>query len=154
MESLIHCIYASAATVEFDASQLAMLLEQARTSNADAGITGMLIHAEGSFFQVLEGDAHRVESLVAKIKADPRHEKVTEIIREPIPRRAFGDWTMGYARMTREDFAAIDGLNDFFGRASCLARIDAGRARKLLGRFAAGRWRLCSGTAPDRMAAA
>ncbi len=153
MESLIHCIYASAAKTKFGELELAMLLMRARTANARRGITGMLVHAEGSFFQVLEGDAGAVDGVFDKIGADPRHDKITQIIREPIAGRAFGDWTMGYSKMTREDIEAIDGLNDFFGTAQCLAQIDGGRALKLLRTFSAGRWRSRLGGVPQRRAA-
>jgi hypothetical protein len=36
---------------------------------------------------------------------------------------------------------AVNGLNDFFEGASCFSELDAGRAKKLLAAFAAGRWR-------------
>jgi len=153
MDSLIHCIYASAARSAFSDPELVALLKQARATNAGQGITGMLIYAEGSFFQVLEGEAEVVDSLYTKILADPRHEKITQIIREPIPARAFGDWTMGYSVMSREDIEAIEGMNDFFGTAFCLTQVDMGRARKLLSSFLAGRWRSrSSGTAERRTA--
>jgi hypothetical protein len=154
MESLIHCIYASAGTQAFGKAELAELLERARAKNARLNITGMLLYAEGSFFQVLEGDEATVDGLLAKIAADERHEKVTVIMREPIAKRAFGEWTMGFSRMTREDIESIDGLNDFFGKASCLAQIDIGRAKKLLRCFAEGRWRSrLSGVTADKAAA-
>ena len=141
MDSLIHCIYASAAKQAFGKAELAELLERARTNNARLNVTGMLLSAEGSFFQVLEGDEATVDGLLAKISADKSHEKVTLISREPIAKRAFGEWTMGFSSMTREEIESIDGLNDFFGEASCLAQIDSGRAMKLLRCFAKGRWR-------------
>jgi len=154
MKSLIHCIYASAANSKFGELQLATLLMRARTDNARRGITGMLVYAEGSFFQVLEGNAVAVDGVFDKIGADPRHEQVTQIIREPIAGRAFGDWSMGYSRMTRDDIEGIDGLNDFFGKASCLAQIDGGRAMKLLRTFSAGRWRSRLGVGSQSRAAA
>ena len=151
MESLIHCIYASAEKREVGEFEMAAMLRQARRVNARLGITGVLVYAEGSFFQVLEGDACAVDGLFAKIAADPRHEKITQIIREPIHRRAFSDWTMGYSRMIREDIEAIHGMNDFFAEASSLAQIDGARARKLLRSFAAGRWRSYGRRALERL---
>ena len=141
MGSLIHCIYASSATGDFDESALRALLRTTRAANARRGVTGMLIHCEGSFFQVLEGDADVIDTLYATIAADPRHEKVTRIIHEPIAARSFGDWTMGYAKLSASDLETVDGMNDFFGEATCLVQIDRGRARKLLQRFASGHWR-------------
>ncbi len=36
----------------------------------------MLLYREGQFIQVLEGGATQVNELLARIKADPRHELV------------------------------------------------------------------------------
>ena len=141
MESLIHSIYASAATHPFSTDELEKLLEKARANNGRLGVTGMLVYVDGSFFQVLEGDGETVDALLEKIRGDKTHGTFTLIMREPIAKRAFGEWTMGFSRMTREDIENIDGLNDFFGEGSCLEQIDSGRAMKLLRVFAQGRWR-------------
>jgi hypothetical protein len=139
--SLIHCIYASTATEQFQEGQLTALLECARTKNVRYGITGMLLFIEGSFFQVLEGEAASVDAIYATIGTDPRHDRITQIIREPIARRSFGEWSMGFASLGRRKAAQVLGQNDFFYDRSCLERIDAGRAKKLLIAFGAGRWR-------------
>lgn len=117
------------------------LLEAARRKNFMSEITGMLLMIEGSFFQVLEGEEAAVDEIYEEISADPRHDRVTRIIREPIAGRSFGDWTMGFASVARADASQLVGENDFFGSADCLQRISAGRARKLLVSFGAGRWR-------------
>jgi hypothetical protein len=138
---LIQCIYASAASRAFDTQELAELLQVARDTNARLGLTGMLLHAEGSFFQVLEGQADVVDALYAKIERDRRHDQVTLIIREPIPKRCFDVWTMGFYKVSREELAGMSGINDFFGKDRAALSIDAGRARKLLAAFREGSWR-------------
>ncbi|MCK7501422.1 MAG: BLUF domain-containing protein [Comamonadaceae bacterium] len=55
MPPLAHCIYASAAAQPLDAAVPARMLEASRANNRRLGITGMLLYADGSFFQVLEG---------------------------------------------------------------------------------------------------
>lgn len=150
---LIHCIYASAATRPFDKGELAALLHDARNNNARLGISGMLLHAESSFFQVVEGPADVIDALFARIERDPRHEQVTLIIREPIPRRMFANWSMGFHDVSRADAQGIAGLNDFFGNRS-VTTLNAGRARKLLAAFRDGRWRMKSrAPAPPALAA-
>lgn len=139
--SLIHCIYASAARRPLQERELQEILERSRANNAGLDITGMLLHVEGSFFQVLEGPAERVADLFARISQDVRHQNVVEIIREPLPRRAFGQWSMGYVSARPPEVLAAMGGNDFFGAHSCLEGLDAGRAKKLLTAFARGRWR-------------
>jgi hypothetical protein len=66
---------------------------------------------------------------------------VTKIISEPIVRRAFGQWTMGFPNIENREVHAILGTNDFFSSRSCLDGLESGRAKKLLGAFASGRWR-------------
>jgi len=139
--TLIHCIYASSATRDFDTPELTELLQRARSNNETLGLTGMLLYAEGSFFQVLEGPAEVVDRLYETIESDPRHDKVTKIIREPIPKRSFDDWTMGFFRVSREELEGIVGVNDFFGKGRSLDLLDPGRAKKLLAAFREGRWR-------------
>ena len=141
VEALVHCIYASAASPAFHESDLAAILEQSRRNNPQVGITGMLLYSAGSFFQVLEGDPHRIATLLAKIAADPRHAHITTIINEPIAKRSFGDWTMGFVAMNPQELAAFVGMNDFFNEAGCLTGLDDSRTKKLLAAFAAGRWR-------------
>jgi hypothetical protein len=138
---LIHCVYASAATRNFETEELAELLQVARDTNAELGVTGMLLHAESSFFQVLEGQAAVVDALYAKIERDKRHDQVTLVIREPIPKRYFDAWTMGFYKVSREELAGMSGVNDFFGKDRTAVSVDAGRAKKLLAAFREGSWR-------------
>ena len=150
LSNLIHLIYCSAAPRPLGREELAALLAGARLQNERHGITGMLLHVDGSFFQVLEGAPDDVERLFARISADPRHDHVTVIIREPVATRAFGEWTMGHAEMTRDDLDGIVGANDFFASGGSLPEIGEGRAKKLLAAFRDGRWR----TAPANAVAA
>ncbi len=139
---LVHCIYCSAAaTTEFDPKGLQTLLEECRRNNAKLGITGMLLFQNGSFFQVLEGERTDVEALFEKIAADKRHTRVAKVILEPIEERAFGEWTMGYPKVSAKELAQIPGLNDFFARGSSYIELGEGRAKTLLAAFRDGRWR-------------
>lgn len=139
--ALIHLVYASVATQPFSDDQLIQLLRRSREANERAGLTGMLLYSEGSFFQVLEGESAAVDALARRIDTDARHRNMIVIIREPIPRRAFEDWSMGFATVSADELSRIVGRNDFFEQRSCLAELTAGRAQKLLAAFARGRWR-------------
>lgn len=142
MTQLIRCIYASLAAPSFKEDELPLLLERARHANAGQSLTGMLLYIEGSFFQVLEGEAEAVDAVYTRIIRDPRHTRVTLIIREPIAQRDFSEWTMGFSVVDRLDAGELIGENDFFTKASCIDDLDAGRAKKLLAAFRNGRWRL------------
>lgn len=141
MSALMHLIYSSAATQPFSNEALADLLSLARRKNATLGVTGMLLHVDGSFLQVLEGEPAAVDSVFRAISADPRHAQIVTIIKEPIPRRAFSDWSMGHAQVTTAELAELEGSNDFFLGGACLTRLNSGRTKKLLGAFKEGRWR-------------
>jgi blue light- and temperature-responsive anti-repressor len=139
--TMIQVIYTSAATRDFEREELSNLLRQSRLYNTRMGVTGILLHSQGSFFQVLEGEQEVVDDLLAHIARDSRHGNLTIIIREPISRRSFGDWTMGFAEIEPHEVNTIVGLNDFFGDANFFAQLDSGRAKKLLSAFKEGRWR-------------
>lgn len=141
MNQLIHCIYASKASRTFQEHAIPDLLAAARRNNADRGITGMLLYIEGNFFQVLEGEETAVTEVFERIRLDPRHGRVTLIIREPLFERAFSDWSMGFVNAGVEEVRSRLGENDFFSGASCLEQLSPGRARKLLRAFGQGRWR-------------
>ncbi|HTV96929.1 MAG TPA: BLUF domain-containing protein [Steroidobacteraceae bacterium] len=141
MPNLMHCIYASGAPRLFETAELTTLLEAARKHNDAAGITGMLLYTDASFFQVLEGVPDAVEALYARIEMDKRHERVTKIVAEAIPSRSFANWTMGFSQVSRKELALISGTNDFFHGSSCFLGLDSGRAKKLLSAFREGRWR-------------
>ena len=139
--NLMHCIYSSRASVDIQDGDIQALLASSRRNNAARGITGMLLFIEGSFFQVLEGAEDAVDRVYEVIGRDPRHDRITQIIREPIARRCFAEWSMGFESVGRADAQRAIGENDFFGSAGCLEQINPGRARKLLVAFGAGRWR-------------
>lgn len=141
MEDLVHCIYASKASALFQEHAIPTLLAAARQNNAARGITGMLLYVEGNFFQVLEGKESAVAEVFDRIRNDPRHGRVTQIIRERLFERAFCDWTMGFANVSLAEVGSHVGENDFFADASCLVQLSPGRARKLLSAFRQGRWR-------------
>ncbi len=90
-------VYTSAATADrLTDEDLDEILEISRENNARAGITGLLLFAEGNFIQVLEGPAEEVERAFRRIAKDPRHRQIIELYREPIKKRSFADWNMGY----------------------------------------------------------
>jgi hypothetical protein len=58
----------------FTPRSLTDLLALARITNLRNGVTGMLIHAEGSFLQVLEGPADAVQKTDADKVRDLAHQ--------------------------------------------------------------------------------
>jgi blue light- and temperature-responsive anti-repressor len=141
MSNLIQLIYSSSATQELQDSDILSILEVSRKNNAARDVTGMLLSEKWSFFQILEGPADAVENVFKIISADTRHNRVITIVKEAIPHRSFGEWTMGSASLNSRDIQDVTGMNDFFSEASILTQINSGRAKKLVNAFKDGRWR-------------
>ena len=74
---MIRLTYASTALKEWSPEDLLKLLKESRTNNGAKNITGILLYANGTFFQVLEGDEATVSSVYAMIEKDKRHKDVT-----------------------------------------------------------------------------
>ncbi|RYC66615.1 BLUF domain-containing protein [Spirosoma sordidisoli] len=103
-------IYFSRSTESFNESSLPILLEKWRYSNANAGISGILLYVRGSIIQVLEGEAQAVETLFERIQADRRHTDITRVMNRPIDQRFFPDWAMGYETITSRQMEDIKGM--------------------------------------------
>lgn len=142
--SLIQLVYASATTEPFSKKQLVKLLELSRTANEKRDVTGVLLLADDTFFQVLEGEEETVLALFEHISKDKRHDRVLMIARTEIEERMFGDWSMGFKRMKPADLQKYIGLNDMLSAGSTLIDIDKGKVKALLTAFKDGRWRIAS----------
>ena len=135
-------VYASAATRPMTNDELAALLLSARANNKRLGVSGILVHHQGSFLQALEGDPGVVARLFAKLETDPRHHRVCVLLRTNVPSRSFGDWSMGFVA-SNSGVEALPGFTDFFRNGLKEARISAtaGGVRDLLLAFRDGRFR-------------
>jgi len=100
--SIYFLIYVSRAVQPMTAQDLDELLCKSRAFNRSAGLTGCLIHQDGYFMQMLEGEQKAVSSLMEKIKADPRHGQVRIVIEGPTRSRVFTDWGMAMRDLTEE----------------------------------------------------
>ncbi|MES3001921.1 MAG: BLUF domain-containing protein [Pseudomonadota bacterium] len=87
-------VYMSTATRNPTRGELDHLLEKAQMRNEQHGVTGVLLYSEGSFIQCIEGAADALDLVYGFILADPLHQHIFEVLREPIEERLFGDWSM------------------------------------------------------------
>lgn len=92
---LLRLTYASRAAWTLSPAELAELAREARRRNRALHVTGLLLHMEGDFLQVLEGPASTVEALFDSIERDARNVWVTRLATERVLRRAFEGWAMG-----------------------------------------------------------
>ena len=101
---LVSLCYVSSARQVMSAGELEQLLLESRERNRDSDITGMLIHHDGSFMQVLEGPAKSIEDTFARIQRSRRHGDIIELYRDAVEERDFGEWRMACRRVGRAAF--------------------------------------------------
>lgn len=107
MADIHYLLYASSAPRKFGDTELADLLALSRRNNEAAGISGMLLYADGNFIQYIEGPAEKVKGLYGRIALDPRHRNLAVLVEGDTDRRRFPDWSMGYRSLDRENSAAL-----------------------------------------------
>lgn len=112
--ALIHLIYVSTARREYGVEELDKILESSARHNAPQHVTGMLLYAGGSFLQVLEGEETAVDETMSRIENDPRHTDIYLIEREPIDKRSFAQWSMGFRRLGAAEAASHPAYAPFF----------------------------------------
>ena len=91
MGSLFQIVYTSTADTSLSPAALVDLLNDSVRRNVRLGITGLLLHHDGMFMHVLEGEEIAVIALYAKILRDPRHHNVIPLIHEPVEKRLFAN---------------------------------------------------------------
>jgi Sensors of blue-light using FAD len=91
-----HLAYISSAAPTLTETDIQLILEQSRRNNKSQRITGHLQCRGGYFFQVLEGSKEASDELLEKLHGDPRHADLRVLYREPMTRRNFANWSMGF----------------------------------------------------------
>jgi FAD-dependent sensor of blue light len=110
---LYQVIYASAETRPIQEGELLGMLKLSREKNKGLGITGMLLHCDGSFIQALEGPKEQVMDLLGVIRQDPRHDRITVLFDGPIKNRSFSQWSMGFNRPSEKELGMIEGYTPY-----------------------------------------
>ena len=91
---LFQLAYKSAASDALTEDGLKEILRQARSNNDDLDVTGLLLYAQGEFFQVLEGPESAVRDLYDTIRQDPRHSHIETLHSTQVAERTFPEWKM------------------------------------------------------------
>ena len=106
-------IYLSSAIDSVNETELENLLEKSRENNRKDDITGILLHIDGDFIQVLEGEKEKVINLYEKIALDKRHKGIINVVEGDLKKRQFKDWSMGYKSTNYKEINKIQGLKKF-----------------------------------------
>jgi hypothetical protein len=103
----------STANKDFSTNELESLLKNAKKSNENKNITGLLVVKGRTFLQCLEGEKSDVLNLFNKIKDDSRHRDVIELLEEETNARYFPNWSMGFKNIKNLTNIKSEILRDF-----------------------------------------
>ncbi len=90
--SLHQLVLVSCAAAPLDARALCALGQDLSRRNSAAGISGMLMHHDGSFVQLLEGDAAVLNETLTRLQRDEQHRGVQTVLSSAIDERGFDEW--------------------------------------------------------------
>ena len=105
-------IYVSDKKDNYSKSDTIDVLVSARKRNLERFITGLIVELDNHFFQIIEGSKQDVQDIFNIIQQDPRHQHIRVIYDEPVLKREFGEWAMGYANSIEPQ--QIDDANTLF----------------------------------------
>jgi len=100
---LYRLVYTSARTKKCTEQDIVQILQTARRNNAKLGITGMLIHTNTRFLQILEGAHDKVMNLYNTIEKDPRHIASRMRFCEKVDQRHFSEWNMAFKNIDSDN---------------------------------------------------
>ena len=103
-------IYTSQATNKLSKRNLLDLLHDSRSYNKIDNISGILMHSNKYFLQVIEGRSDVIEDLVGRLLKDTRHIKFKIIFDCAVNNRLFRNWTMSCADFDNPELSLIPGI--------------------------------------------
>jgi hypothetical protein len=106
---MYYLIYISSAVRPMGQEDLIDILNKSRDKNLRNKVTGLLLYADGNFIQVLEGSQENVLGIYYDITTDTRHKNVIKLISEPLKKRVFPKWSMGFAALAPEKLKELEG---------------------------------------------
>lgn len=116
---MYYLIYISSAVRPMGQEDLIEILKESREKNLRNKVTGLLLYADGNFIQVLEGSREKVLCTYNSITADTRHRNVIKLVSDPIKKRMFPQWSMGFAALSPDKLNELEGFinpgSDLFG---------------------------------------
>lgn len=97
-------------------SELESLFGYIVSMNSTLQISGALLHNEGFFLQVLEGDKLRIDELFSKIRKDKRHKNILMVLDQKIENRIFQNYEANFNILKTKD--DIKRLNTYLSKYS------------------------------------
>lgn len=95
-EKLFRLVYISMRDPLCTDEDIQEILKVSQRNNKPNGVTGLLLHTDMRFLQILEGRQFQVKSAYQKIAKDSRHSDSKLLYFQPVSQRHFSDWHMGF----------------------------------------------------------
>lgn len=111
-DELYRLVYTSGRVASCDDACIQRILESAQKNNPRLGITGLLLHTEDRFIQILEGNLLNIMMIYRKISKDPRHLASRIRFCEPVKERHFSNWHMAYRHLETSEIAYKSDISD------------------------------------------
>lgn len=103
---LYQLVYCSRASEGVDDTAVDRIVASAQRHNPERGITGLLVHGSGVFFQWIEGPRAEITHLMAILRADTRHHDIVTLTEtEELRERLFPAWDMEH--VAAEDIRTV-----------------------------------------------
>ncbi len=111
-DQLHRMVYTSARTKNCSESDIEEILLASRRNNAALNVSGILIHTNDRFLQILEGSKNNITELYEKIQKDDRHAGTSVRFFEPVDKREFGEWNMAHKTMNVQEIQYNTAISD------------------------------------------
>ena len=108
--SLHQIIYTSQASEQFNKRNLLDLLHTSRGYNTIDNISGLLMHRNGYFLQIIEGEQDVIKDLFQRLNNDTRHINIKLILDRSVESRLFSNWAMACADFDEPELSMLPGL--------------------------------------------
>lgn len=110
---IFYHVYVSSAAALMPSEELLALLNHCQSNNAKLGLTGILLHKDGNFMQILEGPEPQVREVLGKIYRDSRHCGIIKLLEGYTDERQFSEWAMGFHELNSAEVRSTLGYSEF-----------------------------------------
>jgi len=86
--------YTSTSLLDNQSHEYFKIFDKSSEYNLSNSITGILVAANNTFFQIIEGEEQEIKSLFSRIQQDKRHKQVVCLSRNKIEKRLFQKWSL------------------------------------------------------------
>ncbi|MEN0021325.1 MAG: BLUF domain-containing protein [Planctomycetota bacterium] len=101
--------YISRAVRPMPEHEVVRLQQRAGATNAESGITGLLLVGNGHFLQLIEGPPAEIERVFTqRISGDRRHERIEVVLDRESTERLAEHWSMGVLDLRWDAIEAAD----------------------------------------------